>query len=46
VWCYGAPPGVIEAASQPNGSVEVKIQANPLLAKDRRACAVFKQKPR
>jgi hypothetical protein len=45
VWCYGAPPAVLSATPAPNGGVEVKVQA-PLVPVDRRACAVFRQKPR
>jgi hypothetical protein len=46
VWCFGAPPAVIAAAPNEAGGLEVKIQANPLLSIERRACAVFKPKPR
>jgi hypothetical protein len=45
IWCYGAPPTVIGAKPAQNGAVEVSVQA-PLLPVDRRACAVFRQKPK
>jgi hypothetical protein len=45
VWCHGAPPTVISAKPAANGGIEVSVQA-PLVPVDRRACAVFRRKPK